>query len=272
MCQLQMILEQRMETVEQKLAKEDTMKKRVFAHFILCCCMALVISCALADGYETGDHWDQTYTGTGGIAVAEVISKSVTLRDKPSPSGKTIVSIPTESYLMVLEEVDESWIKVSWQEDKGKTYTGYIRSAYVVINPEYITLRKSNTPAYSVPSRNGKLLGSLAKMTRLRVIGEWDDYYVVFLRGGSAFIHKDADLWTETELNQLRESTYTMGGYRSKTTSKTSLRTGPGSDWPEIMELKNGTSLDVSAQQKNGWVFVKDLEGNAGYISVADLP
>ena len=78
-------------------------------------------------------------------------------------------------------------------------------------------------------------------------------------------------MWTETELNQLRESTYTMRGYRSKTTSKTSLRTGPGSDWPEIMELKNGTSLDVSAQQENGWVFVKDLEGNAGYISVSDI-
>ena len=248
------------------------MFKRIAMMLVFC---MMCSCCAQADGYayDSGDRWDKVYTGTGGIATAEVISKSVTLRDKPSMSGSKIVSIPSEEVLMVLEEVNDSWLQVSWQKSAGKVYEGYIRTEYVVVNPEYITLRRSNTAAYSVPSRQGKTLGSLAKMTRLRVLGTWDEYYVVFLRGGAAFIPMDADVWTETELNQLRVSTYSdaLGGYRSRTAKKTSLRTGPGKDWPEIMQLKSGTEIDVRAWEEDGWVFVKDLDGNMGYVSMADV-
>ena len=121
---------------------------------VLVCCMLLISVFAAADGYENGDNWEKAFSGTGGIATAEVISKSVTLRDKPSLSGKNVVSIPSESYLMVLEVVDDSWVKVEWQKSNSKTYKGYVRSEYIVINPEYITLRKSNTPAYSMPARD----------------------------------------------------------------------------------------------------------------------
>ena len=48
---------------------------------VLVCCMLLVSAFAAADGYENGDNWEKTFTGTGGIATAEVISKSVTLRE-----------------------------------------------------------------------------------------------------------------------------------------------------------------------------------------------
>lgn len=247
------------------------MKKNLLV--IMCLSLLLISSYAVADNYETGDQWEKEYTGTGGIAVAEVISKSVTLRNKPSMSAGKITSIPSESCLMVLEEVNDTWLKVEWQKNGNKTYTGYIRSEYVVINPEYITLRRSNTPAYSVPSRSGKLLGSLSKMTRLRVIGVWGDYFVVFLRSGAAFIPKDADVWTETELNRLKESTYLsiLGGYRGQTMSSVSMRTGPGSDWPEVVKLKSGTKLDVSSNQENGWVFAKDMNGNAGYVSIEEI-
>lgn len=240
---------------------------------VLFCCMLLMASCAAGDGYENGDRWDQPFSGTGGIATAEVISKSVTLRDAPSMSAGSIVSIPSEASLMVLEAVDDSWVRVQWQKSGSQTYKGYVRSEYIVINPEYITLRKSNTPAYSMPARSSKLLGSLSKMTRLRVIGTWDNYYCVFLRGGSAFIPMGSDIWTETELNDLKESTYqsSRGGHQGRTAQNTSLRTGPGKDWPEIMELKSGAKLDVSANEEDGWVFVKNMEGNCGYVRASDI-
>lgn len=246
------------------------MKKAIAAALV--CCMVLAAAFAAADGYENGDNWDRRYTGTGGIATAEVISKSVTLRDKPSMSGRSVVSIPSESYLMVLDMVNDSWVKVEWQKSGGKVYQGYVRSEYIVVNPEYITLRRSNTPAHSMPARGSKLLGSLAKMTRLRVIGTWDNYYCVFLRGGAAFIPMDADVWTETELNDLRRSTDTpsLGGYHGRTSVKTSLRTGPGEDWPEIKQLSPGTKLDLSAIREDGWVFVKNAE-NIGYVEASDI-
>lgn len=248
------------------------MKKRLFAAAL--CCLLLIACCAAADGYTDGDHWERPAPASGVMATAEVIARSVTLREEPSTSAKKIASIPSEEVLMVLDTVGDSWLEVQWS-DKGKSYTGFVRAQYVVVNPEYITLRLSNTPAYSVPSRDAdvKLVGSLAKMTRLRVIGVWEDFYCVYLRGGAAFIHMDSEVWTETELNWLRQCTYVsaLGGHRGSAARKTALRTGPGKGWPEILTIKSGQVLDVSVIEQDGWVFVKDLEGNAGYVPLEDV-
>ena len=238
------------------------------------CVLLMLGSCAAASEYAPGDHWDRPYTGTGGIATAEVIAKSVTMRDKPSLSAAKVVSIPAEACLTVQEAVDDDWVKATYTSDKGRSYTGYVRTAYIVVNPEYITLRRSNTPAYSIPSREGKLLGSLPKLTSLCVMGTWGDYYVVWLRGGSAFIRMDADVFTRTELNALLESTWNeqLGGHRGRTARTCSLRTGPGTDWPEVQALKAGTALDVSARQEDGWVFVKAVKGDFfGYVAAESL-
>ena len=48
-----------------------------------------------------------------------------------------------------------------------------------------IVLMESNVPAYVAPDRNAKKVGSLSKMTRYRVIGFYDDYYIVSFRGAA---------------------------------------------------------------------------------------
>ena len=57
--------------------------------------------------------------------------------------------------------------------------TGWVNAAYVVRNKLEIVLMESNVPAYVAPDRNAKKVGSLSKMTRYRVIGFYDDYYIV---------------------------------------------------------------------------------------------
>lgn len=248
------------------------MKARCLILFLLC--LLLMSGGAAAGEYRSGDDWPRPYTGTGGIATAEVIAKSITMRDQPALSGKKVVSIPAEASLMVLDRVDGDWVKVTYTSDKGRVHTGYVRTTYIVINAEHITLRRSNTPAYSVPSPEGKLLGSLAKLTNLPVTGEWGDYYVVWLRGGSAFIRKDADVWTQTELNALLESTWNrqLGGHSGKAVRATTLRTGPGEGWPESASLKAGAALDISPNTEDGWVFVKTQKGDAfGYAKAEDV-
>ena len=50
------------------------------------------------------------------------------------------------------------------------------------------------------------------------------------------------------------------------------LRTGPGTDWPAVQELKAGTALDGSARQEDGWVFVKAVKGDFfGYVAAESL-
>ena len=248
------------------------MKARCLILFLIC--LLLMGGSALAAEYSSGDDWLKPFTGTGGIATAEVIAKSVTMRDQPALSGGKVVSIPAEASLMVLDRANDDWVKATYTNDKGRVYTGYVRTAYIVINAEHITLRRSNTPAYNVPSREGKLLGSLAKLTNLPVTGEWGDYYVVWLRGGSAFIRKDADVWTQTELNALLESTWNsrLGGHSGKAVRACTLRTGPGEDWPESASLKAGAALDISPDMADGWMFVKTQKGDAfGYVKTEDV-
>ena len=129
-----------------------------------------------------------------------------------------------------------------------------------------LILRKSNVPAYCAPSREAKIVGSLPKYTQLIVIGMWDDFYIVSLRNASAFIHKDAGLWTSAEIVDLRSQSY-----RGKTTCETVVRTGPGDDWPESATLPVNTSLTVSRVfEDDEWCFVI-YDATPAYARKADV-
>ena len=98
-----------------------------------------------------------------------------------------------------------------------------------------------------------KKVGSLSKYTQLNVIGTWDDFYIVSLRDAAAFIPMDAAVWTSAELDEWL--CFTKNG---RTTCETTLRTGPGEDWPEAMTCKANTVVSISDiyEKENGWYFV----------------
>lgn len=52
-----------------------------------------------------------------------------------------------------------------------------------------IVLEESNVPAYIAPDARSKKVGSLSKMTRYRVIGFYDDYYIVSFRGAALRVY-----------------------------------------------------------------------------------
>lgn len=234
--------------------------KRIALILVLLCCL-FPCSSVLANGsYISGDH-----LGNSGLGSAVVITKSATIRSKPSIQGKKVVSAAGGSELLVLGNFEGNWAEVQFSE-KGKTYKGWVNQNYIVTNYLTIILRKSNVPAYCAPSRDAKIVGSLPKYTELNVIGMWDDFYIVSLRNASAFIHKDAGLWTAVEIYEML--TDSANGY---TTCKTTLRTGPGEDWPEAATCKANESLVVSKVfEDDEWNFVL-YDGKPAYAKKADL-
>ena len=215
---------------------------------------------ALAD-YVPGDN-----LGVEGMGLGIVISKSATIRSKASYSGKSLASVPGGTELLLSGEPEDGWRKVQYVESKKKQVEGWMREEYIVQNPMILTLRKSNIPAYSVPSHQSKLVGSLAKYTQLYVIGTWDEFYVVSLRDASAFIPMDAAVWTSVDLHDWLS--ITTGGY---TTCETTLRTGPGEDWPEAMTCKTNTRIDVSnTYEEDGWYFAW-CEGKPAFVKKEDV-
>ena len=112
-------------------------------------------------------------------------------------------------------------------------------------------------PAYIAPDSTSKKVGSLSKQTSYRVIGVYDDYYIVNLRGAAAaFIpmsvqHYDSNFGFA----------YSSMGPRGSitTTRKTALRTGPADEYAEISKLPSGKQMDVY-DVINGWYLVVDTE------------
>lgn len=234
---------------------------RRIAWILLTLCFVFHCGFAMANSsYTNGDN-----LGIAGIGNAIVITKSATLRSKPSTQGKKVVSVEGEAELLVLGNFEGNWAEVQYSK-KGKTYTGWVNQNYIVSNYLTLTLRKSNVPAYCAPSREAKIVGSLPKYTELNVIGMWDDFYIVSLRNASAFIHKDAGMWTSVEINEKLSSSV-----NGRTTCKTTLRTGPGENWPEGDTCKANESLTVSrAYEDSEWVFVF-YNGKPAYAKKADV-
>lgn len=212
------------------------------------------------DGYVNVD-------GMGGVTAGDsyavtVISKNASVWAEPRTNSKKLGSAAHgETLACRSEDGGESLV----YEDGfyGITYKGrdgWINEDYVINNELTITLLESNVPAYIAPDTSSKKVGSLSKLTEYRVIGLYEDYYIINLRGAAAAYipmsvkHRD---------NTFARN-YHAGGSMElnvKTDRKVTLRTGPGRSYPEIRTVKAGTELWVM-DIIDDWTMIYDDETN----------
>ncbi|MBP3427221.1 MAG: hypothetical protein J6M47_03040 [Clostridia bacterium] len=207
------------------------------------------------DGYVNVDDLGSEY---GTSPYVTVISKSASIWSEPRTNSKKVASAANaesmdcqtyDGYNYIMED---GFYAVTY---KGKD--GWINQDYVVLDAMEITLMESNVPAYIAPDAASKKVGSLSKQTAYRVIGIYDDFYIVNLRGAAAaFIPMSAKHY---------DSSFTFA-YRSAgprgtitLTRKASLRTGPAESYGEIRKLNAGKQLEVY-DIINGWYLVEDTE------------
>lgn len=210
------------------------------------------------DGYVNVD-------GLGGVTSADpyyvtVISKNASVWSESRTNSKKLASAPHgKSLLCRSEDGGESLLYENGfygVEYGGKE--GWINEAYVILNDLTITLLESNVPAYIAPDTSSKKVGSLSKLTSYRVIGFYDDFYIINLRdAAAAFIPMDV-LHMDNTFNRY----YHGGGglhEEAVTGGKVKLRTGPGSEYPEIRTLKAGTKVKVM-DVIDDWYMISDTE------------
>ena len=78
-------------------------------------------------------------------------------------------------------------------------------------------------------------------MTRYRVIGFYDDFYIVSFRGAAcAYIPKDVAHYDTTFMAMYRQTTTHKGSIEYDT----KLRTGPDDSYPEIKTMNAGTTVE----------------------------
>lgn len=213
------------------------------------------------DGYVNVD-------GLGGVTSADpyyvtVISKNASVWSEPRTNSKKLTSVPHgKSLLCRSEDRGESLLYENGfygVEYGGKE--GWINESYIVLNDLTITLLESNVPAYIAPDTSSKKVGSLSKLTSYRVIGFYDDFYIINLRdAAAAFVPMDV-LHMDNTFNRYYHGggglhdEFVIGG-------KVKLRTGPGSEYPEIRTLKAGAKVKIM-DVIDDWYMISDTETNA---------
>lgn len=188
-----------------------------------------------------------------------VISKSASVWAQPRTNSKKLGTVSNGDELPGVPsgEFDPNIEPIVEQdgfyavEYKGKR--GWINSAYAVHGPFEIVLMESNVPAYCAPDRGAKKVGSLSKLTTYTVLGFYDDFYVINLRGGSAFIPMSVAHY-DTHFQRW----YHAGWHGNLTvTASTTLRTGPGDRYAKVSELRAGQTFGCM-DEIDGWYLVSD--------------
>lgn len=220
------------------------------------------------DGYVSVD-------GLGGVTAADayrvtVISKSASVWAEPRTNSKKLASVQHgESLLCVSDDGGESLrYENGFYAVEYKGQEGWINEDYAVLNDLTITLLESNVPAYIAPDPSSKKVGSLSKLTSYRVIGFYDDFYIINLRGAAAaFIPMDV-LHRDNTFNR-----YYHGGMQHDTVTKgkITLRTGPGSRYPEIRTLKSGTKISIVDIVDDWYMIVDSESGELAFIAPDSL-
>ena len=210
-------------------------------------------------------------TGLGGDAVSDthqvrVISKSASIWAQPRTNSQKLGTVSNGDTLDCVQVSAANGGGVVLQDGfyavEYKGNTGWINSAYAVRGPFEIILMESNVPAYCAPDSASNKVGSLTKLTRYTVIGFYNDYYVINLRGGSAFIpmsvaHYDTAFERLHGTDAVRTLTVTTG---------TALRVGPGEQYAKLSDVRAGQTF-ACVDEIDGWCLVIDGSSD-GYAYV----
>ena len=126
---------------------------------------------------------------------AVVLCETLTLREKPSASSKAVLTLNYGDRPIVIcadhpsEAQRENGFVYCTTGDGIDSPTGWIKEEYIVINPSwYVTERQ--TAVYAWNDTAAPKVALLDKNTRLPILKEEGDWYLVSLRGAVGWMHK----------------------------------------------------------------------------------
>ncbi len=218
--------------------------KRIAAFFLACTLLfgsanALVV---------TPDEYNINFANKTGIFAydAYVLCDSLTLRKEPDINSRSLRQLSYGQKLLVSMREGE-WYHVYVSEH----VEGWVKAEYVLVNPElYVT--ETETPAYAFGSRYAPRVALISAGETLPIIYSTVAYYVVSLRGASAWIERPQARETEEfSLGRLLNITHAVLCY-------TDLETG--------LTLYQGEITDPAVLAQMG-TLLADAEDKGGAVS-----
>lgn len=139
----------------------------------------------LSQGTDVFEEPHEEYNGYDGCFV---LCESLSLRENPDVASPVLVTLKYGAHCTIMEEND-SWFNVVYRDEQGRSYEGWIKKDYVLVNPIYFTPGEE-TPVYAIPSTDSKRVGLISGDTEYPIIGEYNGFLAISLRGASGFVVK----------------------------------------------------------------------------------
>lgn len=117
-------------------------------------------------------------------APALVLCESLTLRAESSTTAAALRSLPYGAVVHCTGHSKPGWLEVEVSGD-----TGWARAEFLLMNPQFRTFSEE-TPVLAWPSEDAPWVGLLDAGTVCPVLGEYDGYLVISLRGASGFVQE----------------------------------------------------------------------------------
>ncbi|MBE5802789.1 MAG: hypothetical protein E7319_10975 [Clostridiales bacterium] len=200
--------------------------KQFLSFFLI---VIMILSTAQAQVIEPVEYYE---LGSGIVAYdAYVLCDSLTLRAEPDVNSSSLRTLSYGQKLQVSMRQGE-WYQVYLNESRK----GWVRYEYILVNPAiYVT--EKETPAYAYGSRYAPRVALLSAGERLPIIHSTAAYYVVSLRGASAWIEKpEAQQTEEFSLSKLQNVVLAQLCYTQPDTG-TTLYIGEINDSGKLREM-----------------------------------
>ncbi len=126
---------------------------------------------------------------------AVVLYEKLTLRKMPSSSSKAIQTLDYGDRPIVIDAdlpsgpKEENGFVYCTVDDSEESPCGWIDAGYIIINPAWYVTEKKTT-VYAWNDTTAPKIALLDKATRLPILKEEGDWYLVSLRGAVGWIHK----------------------------------------------------------------------------------
>ena len=126
---------------------------------------------------------------------AVVLCETLTLREEPSFSSKAVQTLNYGDLPIVVgadspdgAEKENGFVYCTLGDSEDSP-SGWINADYIVINPSWYVTEKA-TAVYAWDDTDAPKIALLDEDTRLPILKEEGDWYVVSLRGAAGWIHK----------------------------------------------------------------------------------
>lgn len=129
---------------------------------------------------------------------AVVLAEALPTYEQPNRASAVVATLNSGETVEILDEAP-GWFRVTYAADNN-TGTGYVEQRFVVRDPQSV-LAVNPTFVYAMPDTFSQKVGEMSIDRQLTVIGEWGDFWVISIAGGSGFVLKQ-DVSYSGEVNQ----------------------------------------------------------------------